>query len=207
MGRDGESSAVLSVASRISIHSPRMGRDRYLRGHAERTAGFQSTLPAWGETIVGYWAVLTVKFQSTLPAWGETGIFESLDEFYSISIHSPRMGRDGRRGQVHGNYALFQSTLPAWGETQPAGLVLLFVKFQSTLPAWGETHPLQMLSHFVRNFNPLSPHGERRDYRLFCRHAFYFNPLSPHGERQVGTSTYSVQFPISIHSPRMGRDR
>ena len=33
-------------------------------------------------------------FQSTLPAWGETMRFLATDEEKKISIHSPRMGRD-----------------------------------------------------------------------------------------------------------------
>jgi len=79
---------------RISIHSPRMGRDmRYwtstggwnnfnpLSPHGERrdsldtslTDGiFQSTLPAWGETTGERAAAFARSFQSTLPAWGET---------------------------------------------------------------------------------------------------------------------------------------
>ena len=34
------------------------------------------------------------KFQSTLPAWGETILQSSFVERMHISIHSPRMGRD-----------------------------------------------------------------------------------------------------------------
>ena len=71
-GRDLADSAVQGHACGISIHSPRMGRDRPgwlslagayyfnpLSPHGERLAvcihnailsGFQSTLPAWGET-------------------------------------------------------------------------------------------------------------------------------------------------------------
>ena len=38
------------------------------------------------------------KFQSTLPAWGETESLCQLDLYKVISIHSPRMGRDGQGG-------------------------------------------------------------------------------------------------------------
>ena len=123
---------------KISIHSPRMGRDwcwwgsakqriyfNPLSPHGERlcpgsrqshNTRFQSTLPAWGETLVWYLSLVKCTFQSTLPAWGETqvdvghmreNVFQStlpawgetvmasafnLDK--AISIHSPRMGRD-----------------------------------------------------------------------------------------------------------------
>ena len=58
--------------NKISIHSPRMGRDLGREDHFLSRVIFQSTLPAWGETLGwddghGYRI-----FQSTLPAWGET---------------------------------------------------------------------------------------------------------------------------------------
>ena len=81
------------------------------------TSGFQSTLPAWGETspefAAGqrgiYFNPLSphgerpnvesgiygmIKFQSTLPAWGETVRPQEQRRHVAISIHSPRMGRD-----------------------------------------------------------------------------------------------------------------
>ena len=57
---------------RISIHSPRMGRD----------------LQLWLDTYI------TPRFHSTLRAWGETRAVLAYDVGDLISIHSPRMGRD-----------------------------------------------------------------------------------------------------------------
>ena len=79
----------------ISIHSPRMGRDSACRVASLSCVRFQSTLPAWGETV----CVTTTfppdfSFQSTLPAWGETSHSSSATRWSPISIHSPRMGRD-----------------------------------------------------------------------------------------------------------------
>ena len=49
MGRDMElADAWADVA--ISIHSPRMGRDITEATRQAMAEGFQSTLPAWGET-------------------------------------------------------------------------------------------------------------------------------------------------------------
>ena len=57
------------------------------------------------------------RFQSTLPAWGET-VYVTLPQNYQwISIHSPRMGRDTGNLAGAANNFIFQSTLPAWGET------------------------------------------------------------------------------------------
>ena len=56
--------------------------------------GFQSTLPAWGETQILVKIRMDKIFQSTLPAWGETFSTIMTNLQISISIHSPRMGRD-----------------------------------------------------------------------------------------------------------------
>ena len=78
----------------------------------------------------------------------------------------------------------FQSTLPAWGETPRLVGLHHCGPFQSTLPAWGETE-----------------HGHTYGG------AVHFNPLSPHGERLPAFAVVGFINGISIHSPRMGRDR
>ena len=145
---------------------------------------FQSTLPAWGETASARRAsTVRTEFQSTLPAWGETRHAVGQKQHGDISIHSPRMGRDGSAGDHHPpghdfnplsphgeRHAVknttpanikFQSTLPAWGETNMGGSATKLFGFQSTLPAWGETRPRQSPPLGAGDFNPLSPHGER----------------------------------------------
>ena len=79
----------------ISIHSPRMGRDAPPHLHRPPKNPFQSTLPAWGETWTISFLALSAVFQSTLPAWGETKLCNRYNVCRKISIHSPRMGRDG----------------------------------------------------------------------------------------------------------------
>ena len=170
----------------ISIHSPRMGRDRRWRGRKRQRKGFQSTLPAWGETggvsrrppaaFISIHSprmgrdshnppapIWTGRFQSTLPAWGETSRrCTAASRRSQISIHSPRMGRDVERA------------IASFAEN----------RFQSTLPAWGETC--------------VGPKSGRKGP--------YFNPLSPHGERPAAIPPGQARAEISIHSPRMGRD-
>ena len=87
-------------AEAISIHSPRMGRDKTRRRAQKEAAEFQSTLPAWGETRSAKDFPRLGGFQSTLPAWGETSAGRCAGHGQGISIHSPRMGRDppGYRG-------------------------------------------------------------------------------------------------------------
>ena len=168
----------------ISIHSPRMGRDgpparrpradgnfNPLSPHGERPTGRN---PAPGALSI---------FQSTLPAWGETAYWLKDKDLVSISIHSPRMGRDRGIDAINANVEAFQSTLPAWGETSSRNGSMTHDQFQSTLPAWGETSSvLEGIQN--RIFQSTLPAWGETDRRAAAR----------------------PDRCISIHSPRMGRD-
>ena len=78
----------------ISIHSPRMGRDRYVEGTIYYKDQFQSTLPAWGETVGVTGAAISRIISIHSPRMGRDPLFRSLRRLLDISIHSPRMGRD-----------------------------------------------------------------------------------------------------------------
>ena len=102
-----------------------------------------------------------------------------------ISIHSPRMGRDEGLRIDADRLNVFQSTLPAWGETS-----------ERCTPC--RCRP---------DFNPLSPHGERRgrDSRPLPYSQFQ-STLPAWGETGQDPGA-AGHHPISIHSPRMGRDQ
>ena len=80
--------------SKISIHSPRAGRDcRYPNAPLITQISIHS--PHTGrDRLVNAPIVSPSLFQSTLPAWGETVIVTGGNRSRAISIHSPRMGRD-----------------------------------------------------------------------------------------------------------------
>ena len=148
--------------AKISIHSARVGGDRYIRCKSPALPAFQSTPPVWAETIIG--------------------VGDRLAQL--ISIHSARVGGDqhplclrrhrynfnplrpcGRRLAKWENKItreLFQSTPPVWAETSPysctkrsyaisihsarvggdhmRSLILRRCSaFQSTPPVWAET--------------------------------------------------------------------
>ena len=130
--------------------------------------GFQSTLPAWGETKGVLEMGDTVEISIHSPRMGRDQAVLYKDTVAPISIHSPRMGRDcccsvrpsqssnfnplsphGERPSISATSVStheFQSTLPAWGETVRFGRVVKVDRiFQSTLPAWGETSPFPRL--------------------------------------------------------------
>ena len=151
----------------ISIHSPRMGRDNDYASGAKFWTIFQSTLPAWGETFKACEAApqhryLFLTFQSTLPAWGETPCSRRPARRGSISIHSPRMGRDSR----------------ARPRSWP-------MRYFNPLSPHGERRGHCGEVPRVFYFNPLSPHGERPFPSDQFNAADNFNPLSPHGERPI----------------------
>ena len=148
----------------------------------------------------------------------------------SISIHSPRMGRDRQRVEQDRRNLPISIHSPRMGRDMTCRAILpVSARFQSTLPAWGETlwvlantpcrmdisiHSPRMgrdvvgaCEYSMQNgyFNPLSPHGERQLFSRFRTRPTDFNPLSPHGERRHEPRTKESR-QISIHSPRMGRD-
>ena len=139
MGRDGAPERC-ALHHLISIHSPRMGRDRCCCSVRPSQSSNFNPLSPHGERLNATITKLTNA---------------------NISIHSPRMGRDlycsthksgdpdfnplSPHGERHFLLCFivlsrtFQSTLPAWGETQNTQIIYKLFSFQSTLPAWGET--------------------------------------------------------------------
>ena len=116
MGRDGLPRGLLIMIENFNPLSPHGER---LRPSALCPACtlFQSTLPAWGETAMRIAVLQHAIFQSTLPVWGETATHCEPSDHISISIHSPRMGRDVNVFGKVDTIKRFQSTLPVWGET------------------------------------------------------------------------------------------
>ena len=206
-----------------------MGRDPPLR-FPRRSRSYFNPLSPHGERL-GFASsrARTYSFQSTLPAWGETwGSRVTASKACSISIHSPRMGRDKSpcpQGRSGGHFnplspqgerptpppeapppTQFQSTLPAWGETVYGRLEGIQGRFQSTLPH-GERHsparPTWPLS-------PISIHSPRMGRDAEHRSGRRADQISIHSPRMgrdlIFEKTQKSQEEISIHSPRMGRD-
>ena len=79
---------------------------------------FQSTLPAWGATLLVVWTLGVQEISIHAPRMGSDDYIDNTDQVEDISIHAPRMGSDCMR--ISKQYAknVFQSTLPAWGATK-----------------------------------------------------------------------------------------
>ena len=125
----------------------------------------------------------------------------------NISIHSARVGGDGKRARLvkinlyfnplrpcgrrpgrrqHSNrFQIFQSTPPVWAETLRAIHPIPVVNiFQSTPPVWAETRPVLQFSAVAY----ISIHSARVGGDPFWSACAppraYFNPLRPCGRRR-----------------------
>ena len=94
VGSDAESKSAGLSHDGISIHAPRVGSDRGNGDGCTVPNLFQSTLPAWGATMLGVVEEIYNQFQSPLPAWGATQLRRGDADRRSISIHAPRVGSD-----------------------------------------------------------------------------------------------------------------
>ena len=133
------------LIAQISIHSPHTGRDPPLR-FPRRSRSYFNPLSPHGERHAIAGPLMRCRHFNPLSPHGERPPMSiMLFRLSSISIHSPRMGRDNSRSLMPLSLRIFQSTLPAWGET-----------------GHGTGTP-----DGAADFNPLSPHGERRERSRF----------------------------------------
>ena len=168
----------------ISIHAPREGGDRIIRGVDKFTIRFQSTPPARGATRGTTPARRCSTFQSTPPARGATRLmmFHEIDG--KISIHAPREGGDSMGKAIKIVNTDFNPRPPRGGR-----------------PGWitGTAAGLGISIHAPREGGDIL-------YGCTAYFSWYFNPRPPRGGRRY----YSVHcFPdsrISIHAPREGGD-
>ena len=183
MGRDIRR-LISTFAHKISIHSPRMGRDMRL-ARREFPACISIHSPRMGRDGGNGGTQNTAPDFNPLSPHGERPTLlptRPIDNI--ISIHSPRMGRDGE-GDPHAGDPAISIHSPRMGRDAAGG---------SGKPEAG-------------HFNPLSPHGERLAVGKIAAEEIQFQSTLPAwGE----TRQRRLQGPapaISIHSPRMGRDK
>ena len=146
-----------------------------------------------------------------------------------ISIHAPRVGRDGAqklRGGYHYDFnprapcgarlscgshqhrhRHFNPRAPCGARPATAQQRPAQAAFQSTRPVWGATCSLPRKSWVSIYFNPRAPCGARHE---ICPFAFGRHSISIHAPR-VGRDCLPAVYlwawvVISIHAPRVGRD-
>ena len=129
--------------------------------------------------------IIIYAFQSTLPAWGATLVAGLHNGPLRISIHAPRVGSDaGPRGQGQREPDHFNPRSPRGERRRSLFLAPSSLVFQSTLPAWGATSTMAVIKWPSQYFNPRSPRGERPRAHRHAIRRYNFNPRSPRGERR-----------------------
>ena len=191
---------------------------------------FQSTRPVWGATLAASELPPSiVVFQSTRPVWGATKVDAFAISGIDISIHAPRVGRDGSVEPVVRRKVRFQSTRPVWGATVPGNAVQLCSLISIHAPRVGRdvvswsTASIAVISIHAPRVGrdrggllrrsprrPISIHAPRvgRDNSKFPVGAKpkHFNPRAPCGARLHDPVELARDLLISIHAPRVGRD-
>ena len=127
------------------------------------------------------------QFQSTRPVWGATIFIRASRTPADISIHAPRVGRDS-----------------------PVELVIGLTEAISIhAPRVGRDDLLCQSSGALSYFNPRAPCGARLVGRKKMHKKWdNFNPRAPCGARRVILARTACRLnEISIHAPRVGRDR
>ena len=141
----------------ISIHAPRTGSDKTMRGIAGSVHHFNPRSPH-GERRLEFVAVHPQpEFQSTLPARGATVLRLDVLRLNGISIHAPRTGSDSIVVDYYGRE-----------------------KISIHAPRTGSDRRGFKSSQTTEYFNPRSPHGERRRSR---RRNVYGHLISIHAPR------------------------
>ena len=147
----------MAVMRVISIHAPRVGRDGLSAKTDCRNFTFQSTRPVWGATWTCAPAASAQRFQSTRPVWGAT-----------------------RQTQTQPRQQPFQSTRPVWGAT---------ISCHGRPPA-------------RRYFNPRAPCGARRRIRVKRRLVHDISIHAPRVGRDCKTQNFrSVQSHFNPRAP------
>ena len=231
MGRDRDRLCNKMSDIAISIHAPRVGRDRLAWYKADFTLkDFNPRAPCGARPEAKDTLVAAINISIHAPRVGRDARWRVPACGTSwISIHAPRVGRDAACENQYPAGQHFNPRAPC-GARQHRKLRLLgALRFQSTRPVWGATivtldkvAEMTISIHAPRvgrdlsicdavQFSMLiSIHAPRvgRDNSKFPVGAKpkHFNPRAPCGARQHRRAYTQNQSAISIHAPRVGRD-
>ena len=145
-------------------------------------------------------------FQSTLPAWGATLLYANDSHPLIISIHAPRMGSDTFAICYLHQLPLISIHAPRMGsDNQQNGNKLLHRDFNPRSPH-GERRRKRRRGQRFFHFNPRSPHGERHSKYMRDVLDYLFQSTLPAWGATQQVYARCAGLLISIHAPRMGSD-
>ena len=186
-----------------------MGRDHSFVTILGLDLRFQSTRPVWGATVTDHpRQCIFIDFNPRAPCGARRSKPTRRPGAPVISIHAPRVGRDGNTAALNFCVHLFQSTRPVWGATEQEQFVQTIAIFQSTRPVWGATVGLPIGCRTKRYFNPRAPCGARPMPCIALYTSCLFQSTRPvWGATTFTQYTRQNSRKISIHAPRVGRDQ
>ena len=122
---------------------------------------------------------------------------------------NPRAPCGARRASQasHDTKSTFQSTRPVWGATWQYTDSAQIGGFQSTRPVWGATYAAVRAFALGDSFNPRAPCGARRTVLSLAGVGAGFQSTRPVWGATDYNPTESGDVDVSIHAPRVGRDR
>ena len=123
----------------ISIHAPRMGRDRCIPSPLSTAGTFQSTRPVWGATYSVTDPDGDTVFQSTRPVWGATAAEYNTLVSYIFQSTRPVWGATEQLRILVKTCAYFNPRAPYGARQGSLACFRAFKRFQSTRPVWGAT--------------------------------------------------------------------
>ena len=190
------------------------------------TGGFQFTRPAWGATSSRPSPSPAPCFNSRAPHGARPDELR-LPADGGVSIHAPRMGRDGAQSAPQ-SAAWVSIHAPRMGRDSNFQALALLREVSIHAPRMGRDAASASAAATRYCFNSRAPHGARPDRLKRKRNRKRFNSRAPHGARPPNAppSSTSSKFQftrpawgatnpaeacersqaVSIHAPRMGRD-
>jgi len=228
VGRDDARFARLGCVRGFNSRAPRGARQVWHWRNGARE-WFQFTRPAWGATICRACLAQGAGVSIHAPRVGRDPPHGCHLRRLDVSIHAPRVGRDARphlplcryrrfnsrapRGarppddSKSSRILRFQFTRPAWGATAPPGSGRQTISwFQFTRPAWGATRARGRAARRAR-FNSRAPRGARPRPSGAGLSVKKFQFTRPAWGATRGGAVRHGDVCVSIHAPRVGRDR
>ena len=191
----------------ISIHAPRMGRDARTAYRASCRLYFNPRAPHGARLPRRAPASASVHFNPRAPHGARLAPCIAQLLPVVISIHAPRMGRDGSGAGSGLSSADFNPRAPHGARRPTALFAVGLLTFQSTRPAWGATPTATAVTMSPAGFQSTRPAWGATGAQQLERRRLAISIHAPRMGRDMWDSWWSEgDEDISIHAPRMGRD-
>ena len=169
-----------------------------------RSTYFNPRAPHGARPIPLNTILLPFRFQSTRPVWGATRQMEPIARATYISIHAPRVGRDGHRTQSLYEPLDFNPCAPCGARLVSSVVPREQFLFQSTRPR-GARLCLHVLRLALRHFNPRARVGRDEPIILRQNITANFNPRARVGRDSIGITTSEADAVFQSTRPRGAR--